>query len=692
MRRRMRSLVRLALAVVVAGTLCAALAVPWLLAPGMAVTAVTDDFNGIKPSAVVDQLPPGNTRVLAADGSLITEFYERDRIPVRSDQIAPVMKQAQIDIEDARFYQHGALDPTGTLRAVVTDVSSGGAAQGGSTLTQQLVKQTLVQRASTPEQEQQATADNLGRKLVEARAAVDLDRKLSKDEILTRYLNTVYYGDGAYGVESAAQRYFSTDAAHLTVAQAATLAGLVQNPSSDDPTDHPAAATERRNQVLDRMRQLGHISDQQLAEAKAQPVTVQPGPGSPQGCVNATVGPFFCDYLTSYLTGTLGLTQEQLRNGELTIQTTLRPDMQQAGDAAVRATLPESSSLAGMYTVVQPGTGKVLAMSVNRRYGCTGTGCTSVNLNVAAARGAGSTYKVFTAGDALVNGYTFDFTQTTSDPYVSRVYKQNGGTVGAPYVVGNANPGYPPTLTMAQALVQSSNTYFVSLEDALGSIDGPVHIAQKMGLSSLTDREAQKYITGRLGSFTLGPIATSPLALADAYSTVFSGGTQCDPTPVTGVLGPDGKPLAGKDGRPLDTGTHCTPDVLPANVAHTIAQVLRGDVESNLGTGKRANFPGHQIAGKTGTANSNFSIAFVGSTPEYTASVMVENPDVNEDVGGFGGDKGATIFHDAMAQVLGAGPTAAFPPADPAVLGPGLATQGPAGCTFVIGDLPLPCS
>jgi membrane peptidoglycan carboxypeptidase len=691
MRVRARSLGRLALAVVAAGLLCAALAIPWLVAPSMAVTSVTNTFNGIKPSTVVSKVPLGNTRVLAADGSLITEFYVRDRIPVTNDRIAPAMRQAQIDIEDARFYQHGAIDLTGTLRAIVKDIGSGGAAQGGSTLTQQLVKQTLLQQASTQAEERQATADNLGRKLVEARFALNLDRQLSKEEILNRYLNTVYYGNGAYGVESAAERYFSTDAAHLTLAQAATLAGLVQNPSTDDPTDHPQAATQRRNQVLDRMRQLGHITDQQLADAKAQPVEVHPGPGSPQGCVGATVGPFFCDYLSTYLTGTLGLTKQQLQTGGLTIRTTLRPDMQKAGDAAVRATLPESSTLAGMYTVVEPGTGKVLAMSVNRRYGCGGTGCTSVNLNTASARGPGSTYKVFTAAYALTHGYTFDFTQNTPQPYCSRIYKLNGGTRGAPYCVSNVGD-YPAIMDMADALVRSSNAYFVGLEDTLGSVDGPVHEAQAMGNSSITDKVAAKYINGRFGSFTLGPEGTSPLALADAYATVFSGGTQCNPTPVTGVLGPDGKPLAGKDGKPLDTGTHCTPDVLPAPVAHTIAQVLRGDVDSDEGTGTKAHFDGHEIAGKTGTAQSNYSIAFVGSTPEYTASVMVENPDQYEDVGGFGGDKGATIWHDAMAPILGAGPTGAFPPADPAVLGPKLVHQGPDGCTFAITNLTLPCS
>ena len=683
---RVRILLRLAIGVVLAGALLAGLAVPLFLTPGLASEWLAKRVD-LQPTADLDAPVPGNTQVLAADGSLITEFYSRDRTPVTGDRIAPVMKQAIVDIEDARFYSHGALDLRGTLRALVTDLR-GGAVQGGSSLTQQLVKQTLLQQATTPAQQRAATADTLSRKLVEAHDAIELESDFSKDEILTRYLNTVYFGAGAYGVQAAAQTYFSTDAAHLTAVQAATLAGLVQDPSARNPIDHPQAAQRRRDEVLARMHSLGHLSTADYQAAVAQPVTVQPGAPAPDGCSGATVGGFFCAYLQQYLTGTLGLTADQLNNGGLVIRTTLRPDLQRAGDAAVVQTLPMSSSLAGIYTVVQPGTGEVLAMSVNRRFGCTGADCTSIPLNDKAAAGSGSTYKLFTAAYALQHGYPFDFTQTTSDPYTSSVYKRNGGTHGAPYTVSNAGH-YPATLTMADALVESSNTYFVGLEDHLGAIDGPVHTAQQMGLYSLTDADAQSLIADRAGSFTLGPIPTSPLALASAYATVFSGGTRCAPTPVTAVLGPDGSPVT-VNGTPVDTGTHCTPGVLPPALAHTITQVLRGDVESTIGTATRANIPGHEIAGKTGTSQNNYSVAFVGSTPEYTASVMVENPDHNQDVGGFGGGKGAQIWHDAMLPILSAGPTADFPPADAQYLG-GLARQTGGGCTFSVGNLQLPC-
>ncbi|MCO7219614.1 transglycosylase domain-containing protein [Klenkia sp. PcliD-1-E] len=676
-------------AVVVAGVLVAAVAGPWLVGLDLAGRAAADSQGPVSSNAVeeVTTAPlPGITQVLAADGSLIADFYDQDRVPVTAAQIAPVMGTALVDIEDSRFYSHGGVDPIGTLRALVTDVSSGGAAQGGSTITQQLVKQTLLQRATTSQGQQEATADTLARKLTEARLALAVDARLSKADVLTRYLNTVYFGHGAYGVQAAARTYFSVDASALTPLQAATLAGLVQNPSADDPIAHPDVAQARRDVVLHRMHDLGDLSDADLATDLATPVTTVPGGTPPQGCAQALVGGFFCSYVRGYLTGTLGLTDQQLDDGGLTIQTTLEPGVQRAGDAAVVRTVPQDSPLAAVYDVVQPGTGHVLAMSVNRTYGCTGTGCTSVDLPTAAARGSGSTYKLFTAAYALQHGYTASFTQTTSDPYTSTVYKKNGGTRGAPYVVQNAGH-YPETLDLADALVESSNTFFVGLEDHLGSVAGPVREAQKLGLASLTDQDAQQVIDGEEGSFTLGPLATSPLDLADAYATVFSGGTQCDPTPVTAVLAADGSPMTGADGAALDTGDHCTAGALPAPVAHTLAQVMRGDVQSDIGTASRARIAGHDIAGKTGTTQGNVSVAFVGSTPEYTASVLVFNPDENVDVGGFGGGKSAQIWHDAMAPVLAAGPTAAFPAADRQVLGV------PAGgdCPFTEGNLTLVC-
>jgi len=653
--------------VVVAGVLLAGMLCPWLSGAGVLVRSSATVPAGLPPELV--EGAPGNTRVLAVDGTVLTEFYADDRVPVTGDRIAAVMKQALVDIEDARFYEHHGLDVQGMLRALGTNVAAGSVQQGGSTLTQQLVKQTLLQAADTPQQRQAATRQNVGRKLREARLALALERTSSKDEILTRYLNTVYFGEGAYGIQSAARRYFSVDAAELTLPQAAMLAGLVQSPTVDDPIAHPGNAARRRNQVLARMHALGHLSDRQLAEATATPVQVVPGHGSPHGCLDAALGGFFCAYLHDYLTGRLGLTDQQLDTGGLTIQTTLRPDMQAAGNQAVLAALPLGDPLAGIYTAVEPGTGHILAMSVNRRYGCEQPACESVVLNAAPSAGSGSTYKVFTAAAALEHGYPADYPITTSNPYVSTVYKQGNG----PYVVSAFAAADKPTLTLEQALYMSSNTYFVAMEDRLGSVAGPVRIAERMGMhfDRPTQVPADTIIAHEYGSFTLGAEATSPLDLASAYATLAAAGTRCDPTPVTGILDSAGRPLADQHGRPVVSEDSCRPNAIPRGVATTLAQIMRKDVEPTYPgqTGVAAYVPGHEIAGKTGTAQDNFSVAFAGFTPRYSASVMIYNPKRHQDVGGAGSGRAAQIWHDAMAPILTGQPPALFPPAEPALTG-----------------------
>ena len=670
---RLRALALLLVAVTVAGALTAAVLGPWVVGPGLLARSSAQLLTPL-PSALGDSAPARNSVVLAADGSVITYFYRDNRTPVPSERIAPVMKQALVDIEDARFYEHGAIDVEGTLRALVSNVAAGSVEEGGSTITQQLVKQTLAQTARTPEERSAALERSIGRKIREARLALTLEQRYSKEEILTRYLNLVYFGQGAYGVQAAARRYFSVDAADLNVLQAATLAGLVQTPTEDNPIDQPDRARDRRNQVLERMHEQGHLSADELAALAAEPVTVTPSPPPPNGCAEALIAGFFCDYLQTHLTGTLGIPQSVLDEGGLTIETTLRPDLQRSGDAAVVATQPLGAPLAAMFTVVEPGTGHVLAMSVNRRFGPDrgDPAQESVNLNVAASQGAGSTYKVFVAASALERGIPPWNTITTSDPYVSRVYK-NGSQ---PYVVQNAGD-YPETQTMVEALIRSSNTYFVALQDQLGSVEGPVRMAQRMGLSSL-DPVAERMIAENRGSFTLGAEATSPLALASAYSTLAAAGTQCDPIPVTAVRDASGAPLLS-GASPVDTGDHCTAAAIPPEVATTLNSILVGDVDLPIGTGTRARVPGHQIAGKTGTSQNRFSIAFVGYTPRYAGSVMVLNPKRNQDVGTYGGGYAAQIWHDAMAPILTTGPAEPFPPPGIPLSPPGPRPAPPGG-------------
>src|SRR4051812_27811425 len=221
-----------------AGALIAALTGPLIVGSGLVARSSADLLTPL-PSALGDAVLVGNTVVLAADGSPLTYFYRDNRTPVGSDRIAPVMKQALVDIEDARFYEHHGIDLEGTLRALVSNLLAGTVREGGSTLTQQLVKQTLLQTAQSSEDRQAATEQSVGRKLKEARLALAMEERYTKDEILTRYLNLVYFGEGAYGIEAAARRYFGIAAADLDVQQAATLAGLVQTPTADNPIADP---------------------------------------------------------------------------------------------------------------------------------------------------------------------------------------------------------------------------------------------------------------------------------------------------------------------------------------------------------------------------------------------------------------------------------------------------------------------
>ena len=650
-RRRGRSLLRvLALipAVIVAGGLVGALIVPWVAVPAVAGQA---GYGLLSPreGAVLDRTPLGNTRILAHDGSPITQLYRRNRVPVPAEAIAPVMKMAVVAIEDARFYRHDGVDLEGLARALSRNVVAGDVVQGGSTVTQQLVKQIRLQTAAGPTERRAAVAQSLGRKLQEAQLAMALEQRHTKDEILTRYLNRVYFGAGAYGVEAAALRYFGVPAARLTLPQAATLAGLVQSPAAYDPFTAPERATARRDVVLTRMLDLGMITSAAAAEARATPLDVSAGRPAPNGCLAARIGPFFCDHVLTWLEDEVGLTLAELEAGGYTIRTTLGPGAQRAAETAIARVMSPTDPRAAVYTAVQPGTGRILAMAVNRRYGLdpADPAQTTVNLNTAAGQGTGSTYKVFTAAAALARGFGLEHRIRTGDPYRSRVFEEGD----EPYEVSNAGR-YPEDLTLEEALYMSSNTYFLALQDQLGSVEGPVRMAQRLGLTSL-DPVADRVVAENRGSFTFGAEATSPLALTNAYATLAERGLRCAPRPVEEILGPDGEPAVGPDGAPLMPPDRCTQVIRPG-LADALNRALLKDVmPGHPGqTGARAHVPGYQIAGKTGTSQDRYSATFVGYTPGFAASVMLYDPRRNRDVGSFGGGIPAGIWRDAAAPVL----------------------------------------
>ena len=312
----------------VLGVLVAGLVIPFVGAVGYGAKATDRSMQNLPAELKADPLAQ-RTRVLSRDGKLIATFYDENRVNVPLSRVSPIMRKAIIAIEDYRFYEHGALDLKGTLRAFVSNQTSGGGTQGGSSITQQMAKMTQLTQARTEEERKAATENTYQRKIQELRHAIAFEQNYSKDWILERYLNLAYFGDGAYGIQAAARHYFSVNASQLDTRQAATLAGLVKNPVGFDPTTYQDRALARRNVVLNRMAELNVLEPAVASRLAAKPLGLKVS-SSRNGCLG-TKAPFFCDYLRRYLMSdkSLGKTaadRAQLINGGgLTIKTTRRP-------------------------------------------------------------------------------------------------------------------------------------------------------------------------------------------------------------------------------------------------------------------------------------------------------------------------------------------------------------------------------
>ncbi|MGH2602704.1 MAG: transglycosylase domain-containing protein, partial [Dehalococcoidia bacterium] len=356
-----------------AGVLLAGLALPFVGTAGLTAKAAADDFQAL-PADIQTRELPQRSRMLAADGSLMATFYEENRVSVPLKSVAKVMQDAILAIEDARFYEHGGVDMRGTLRALIANTQAGAVQQGGSTLTQQYVKNLLIELAEGDRQKiAEARETTITRKLRELKYALEIEKRLTKDEILENYLNIAYFGSGAYGVEAAARNYFSTSAGKLTLAQAATLAGIVRSPSAYDPTVNPERALSRRNVVLDRMAEVGYVTGEQLAAASQEELGLRVTE-TRNGCTRSPA-PFFCDYVTRAIKNdpAFGKTardrEDLLWRGGITIRTTLDPTAQKSADEALREYVEPTNKVASALAMVEPGTGEIKAIGVNRLYG-----------------------------------------------------------------------------------------------------------------------------------------------------------------------------------------------------------------------------------------------------------------------------------------------------------------------------------
>ncbi|TNC22915.1 transglycosylase domain-containing protein [Amycolatopsis alkalitolerans] len=697
-----------------AGILVAGILFPVVGAAGVASNKASETVDSMS-AELANVPPPLVTTITDSAGHPIATLYDQYRIPTASAQINPAMKWALVSVEDKRFYDHHGVDWKGTFRAALSN-STGGDTQGASTLTQQYVKNYLINviYRNDPVGQQKAQEQSVARKLKEARIAIQLETKMDKDQILTSYLNVVEFSRKVYGVGAAAQTYFDTTADKLTVPQAALLAGMVNNPPFYDPWSHPERATERRNLVLDRMVENQKLAPEDAAKFKTEPLGVVPGgPAKPaSNCTGA--GPengFFCQYVQDYLL-TNGMTKDDLYTGGYTIRTTMDQNAQHQAKISAEAQVHKTQkNVANTLSLVRPGKDRheVVALAANRDYGPDASqGQTTYALpsDVSNVTGAGSSYKIFTAASALeqhkVGIYS---TIQTPQSYASKVFI-SGRKPGCPQVARGtwayclSNYGedvYGPSMSLQQALATSPNTGFVILEEQAGM--GPVlDMARRLGMrttmasnaanggavdpgnSNVAYRMPQQQYFGPggvaqagLGAFTLGVSPTSGLEMANVAATIMSGGVWCPPTPVAGVT--------DRNGKPVKVSEAACEQAVPEGMANSLAVGMsRDDTDGTSRQAAQSAGWTRPMIGKTGTTQDSGSAAFIGAVPQMAGAAMVFRPD--NPVGGlcdgagnvtpcgdgnmFGGKAPARTWFGAMTQIMNGQPVIPLPPSDPA--------------------------
>jgi penicillin-binding protein 1A len=557
---------------------------------GAAVLTQSCDLSSLRPVEI-----GANSFVYARDGSLLGSIpAERNREPIALGQMSPWLPKATIAIEDRRFYEHGGVDYVGIARAAWKDVTAGQALQGGSTLTQQLVRQLYVGQEKT-----------FSRKLKEACLAIKLAQKWSKPKILDEYLDTVYYGNHAYGVEAASQTYFSKPAGELSLLQAALLAGLPQAPSDYDPLVDPQAALARRNEVLHAMLVNGDITLGQYRQGIASR-NLGLHPGSIYSKVRE---PYFFSYVIQQLDETYG--PETVREGGLKVYTTVDPRLQRNALKAMKEILPYRTDPASAIVSVEPGTGAIRAMTeqvpANSQNLLPGETRNQINVGAQAARQAGSTFKAFALAEAIAEGMDPNSTYYTSAPFTC--------TTGSwcnpqtPWEVHTYENTYLGTVSVTRATLSSDNTVFAQLALDAGP-DKIYALAKRMGIHFLPEKSQQTPVA----SIELGVYSVTPLDMAAAYAAFADNGIWAKPTAITRVVLPGGK-VDKRFGKPQ------TKRVLPDGVAWEVNQVLQQNAQYGTGAGSCDGV--HPCAGKTGTTDNHADAWYMGYTRQLSTAVWM---------------------------------------------------------------------
>jgi penicillin-binding protein 1A len=532
-----------------------------------------------------------NSFVYAADGSFLGTIPAlRNRQPVALGRMSPWLPQATVAIEDRRFYQHGGIDYVGIARALWADVSAGRIVEGGSTIDQELVGNLYTGREQTFE-----------RKLKEACLAIKLSDRWSKDRILATYMNTVYYGNRAYGVEAAAETYFSKHARNLTLPEAALLAGLPQAPSIYDPLHNPGAALRRRTEVLKALLQTAKITPAQYRWAVRQPLRLDPGQ------IYTTIKqPYFFSYVVDELESVYGANTVQ--EGGLRVYTTIEPRLQAAAKKAIRDTLYEPDDPAAAIVSIQPGTGAIRAMTDV----IPGDKENQFNLAAQSARQAGSTFKTFVLATAIQDGIDPDTTYYTSAPFTCTTgpWCAPDYAAGKPWTVTTFDHTYAGSISITNATLRSDNTVYAQLTLDVGP-DNVYKMAERLGVNLAGQKP--------VASIGLGSLLVSPLDMAAAYATFAAGGIYAKPTAIRKVVLPGGK---------VDTtsgwGKPQAKRVLSQGVAWKVNQILGENALYGTGAGSSDGI--HPDAGKTGTTSDFADAWFDGYTRDLSTSVWMGYP------------------------------------------------------------------
>lgn len=574
------------------------------LAPELAVGTVANEayaaWEELPGDFDLDVVLPGYTTVLDADGGEVAQFYTTNRRPLTREQIPDSVIEALVATEDAKFWEHGGVDVMGVARALASNAATG-SRQGGSTITQQLVENLRVLRATTAQEAQSARGQTPVDKLQEMKFALSVEAQYSKDEIITTYLNTVYFESRVYGLATAAHRYFSVPADELTVPQAALLVGQLKAPANYDPFVNPEAAKNRRDTVMLRMRDEGYISAEEFEQYTAQPLGLQEGEFA-GGCEDSPY-PYYCALvLEEILTDpAFGETREEreafLHRGRVTLRTALEPEAIASAQDVVEDMLGLDNEYKAGLAVVRPGTGELVAVAQNTEWDETQV----VLAN--SAQQTGSAFKPITLAAAFEQGTSPSLRMNGSSPYFSSLDNPPSGFKNSWSGIGGMHDARSATRV-------SNNIYFVRLAERTG-VRNVAATANRIGLSLPTN------LTGREAAITLGSYESTPIEMATAYATFATGGITCDPHTITAVV----DDVTGEELPAPDPDCRRT---MTAAVADTVTDLLTeplkpGGTAAGMGIGRPA-------AGKTGSTN-NWAIAnFAGYTPQYSTALWVADP------------------------------------------------------------------